>query len=225
MIMRICQNCRAELNDFDSVCEYCGYEFPVNVEFESAMDKATQILNSLQRMTDASYKIVKADLRIYEEALSFTDNIKVLYSESRKAQDLIHIIEKTILSLQDKIQKFKKSQYTKTKIFSLFLYFLCEIGIFFLIVIVSVSDADTVKSFAVGLPAFLCALVGAGLSSDSGYIWGGFLGGMIVGGLIGYLIFLLIGTSLGQLIFIILGTIGLIVGTVCRIKGAKKKWL
>lgn len=194
MIMRICQNCRAELNNFDSICEYCGYEFPVNVEFESAMDKATQILNSLQRMTDASYKIVKVDLRIYEEALSFTDNIKVLYSESRKAQDLIHRIEKQFYPCKI---KFKKSQYTKTKIFSLFLSFLCEIGIFFLIVIVSVSDADTVKSFAVGLPAFLCALVGAGLSSDSGYIGGGFFVGMIIGGLIGYLIFLLIGTPLG----------------------------
>ena len=48
---------------------------------------------------------------------------------------------------------------------------------------------------------------------------------MILGGFIGYLIFLLIATPIGQLIFLILGTVGVIVGTVCRIRGVKKKWL
>lgn len=222
--MKICNVCRAEVNDFDSICEYCGSELPVNVEFESAIDKTTQVLDYLQRISNASYKIVKSDLRTYEDVLSYTCNVKALYAESRKAQDLIHKIEKIIPSLQDKIRKFKKSQYKKTLIFSLFLSVLCEFGILFLIALISAFDAENVKSFAVGIPALLCALIGAGLSSDSGYIWGGFFGGMIVGGLIGYLIFLLIGTSLGQLIFFIAGTIGLIVGTVCRIKGAKKKW-
>ena len=60
--MRVCPVCRAELNDFDSICEYCGTELPVNIEFESCLTKAETIFNLFERISKDSYKLTKADL-------------------------------------------------------------------------------------------------------------------------------------------------------------------
>ena len=153
------------------------------------------------------------------------ENAKELYGESQKLQEIIKKIEKINPSLQEKIKKYKKFQYKKTVITTILLSFLSIFGILTLLTLISIFNSEDVKIWTVGIPALICALIGAGFSSDSGYLWGGFFGGMILGGFIGYLIFLLIATPIGQLIFLILGTVGVIVGTVCRIRGVKKKWL
>ena len=223
--MRVCPVCRAEVNDFDSICEYCGTELPVNVEFESCLIKAETIFNLFERISKDSYKLTKADLSSYKEYLTYIENAKELYGESLKLQEIIKKIEKIHPSLQEKIKKYKKFQYKKTVITTILLSFLSIFGILTLLTLISIFSPEDVKTWTVGIPALICALIGAGLSSDSSYLWGGFFGGMIVGGFIGYLIFLLIATPIGQLIFLIVGTVGVIVGTVCRIIGAKKKWL
>ena len=222
--MRVCPVCRAGVNDFDSICEYCGTELPVNVEFESCLTKAETIFNLFERISKDSYKLTKADLTSYKEYLTYIENAKELYGESQKLQEIIKKIEKINPSLQEKIKKYKKFQYKKTVITTILLSFLSIFGILTLLTLISIFSPEDVKTWTVGIPALICALIGAGLSSDSGYLWGGFFGGMIVGGFIGYLIFLLIATPIGQLIFLIVGTVGVIVGTVCRIRGAKKKW-
>ena len=223
--MRVCPVCRAEVNDFDSICEYCGTELPVNVEFESCLTKAEKIFNLFERISKDSCKLTKADLTSYKEYLTYIENAKELYGESQKLQEIIKKIEKINPSLQEKIKKYKKFQYKKTVITTILLSFLSIFGILTLLTLISIFSPEDVKTWTVGIPALICALIGAGLSSDSGYLWGGFFGGMMVGGFIGYLIFLLIATPIGQLIFLIVGTVGVIVGTVCRIRGAKKKWL
>lgn len=223
--MRVCPACRAELNDFDSICEYCGTELPVNIEFESCLTKAETIFNLSERISKDSYKLTKADLTSYKEYLTYIENAKELYGESQKLQEIIKKIEKINPSLQEKIKKYKKFQYKKTVITTILLSFLSIFGILTLLTLISIFNSEDVKTWTVGIPVLICALIGAGLSSDSGYLWGGFFGGMILGGFIGYLIFLLIATPVGQLIFLILGTVGVIVGTVCRIRGVKKKWL
>lgn len=222
--MRVCPVCRAELNDFDSICEYCGTELPVNIEFESCLTKAETIFNLFERISKDSYKLTKADLTSYKEYLTYIENAKELYGESQKLQEIIKKIEKINPSLQEKIKKYKKFQCKKTVITTILLSFLSIFGILTLLTLISIFSPEDVKTWTVGIPALICAFIGAGLSSDSGYLWGGFFGGMIVGGFIGYLIFLLIATPIGQLIFLIVGTVGIIVGTVCRIRGAKKKW-
>ena len=222
--MRVCPVCRAEVNDFDSICEYCGTELPVNVEFESCLTKAETIFNLFERISKDSYKLTKADLTSYKEYLTYIENAKELYGESQKLQEIIKKIEKINPSLQEKIKKYKKFQYKKTVITTILLSFLSIFCILTLLTLISIFNPEDVKTWTVGIPALICALIGAGLSSDSSYLWGGFFGGMIVGGFIGYLIFLLIATPIGQLIFLIVGTVGVIVGTVCRIRGAKKKW-
>ena len=223
--MRVCPVCRAEVNDFDSICEYCGTELPVNVEFESCLTKAETIFNLFERISKDSYKLTKADLTSYKEYLTYIENAKELYGESQKLQEIIKKIEKINPSLQEKIKKYKKFQYKKTVITTILLSFLSIFCILTLLTLISIFNPEDVKTWTVGIPALICALIGAGLSSDSSYLWGGFFGGMIVGGFIGYLIFLLIATPIGQLIFLIVGTVGVIVGTVCRIRGVKKKWL
>ena len=222
--MRVCPVCRAEVNDFDSICEYCGTELPVNVEFELCLTKAETIFNLFERISKDSYKLTKADLTSYKEYLTYIENAKELYGESQKLQEIIKKIEKINPSLQEKIKKYKKFQYKKTVITTILLSFLSIFCILTLLTLISIFNPEDVKTWTVGIPALICALIGAGLSSDSSYLWGGFFGGMIVGGFIGYLIFLLIATPIGQLIFLIVGTVGVIVGTVCRIRGAKKKW-
>ena len=222
--MRVCPVCRAEVNDFDSICEYCGTELPVNIEFESCLTKVETILNFFERILYDSYKLTKADLSSYNEYLPYIENAKELYGESQKLQEIINKIEKVNPPLQEKIKKYKKAQYKKTVITTILLSLLAVFGILILLALISIFDSEDVKTWVVGIPALICALIGAGLSADSGYLWGGFFGGIIVGGLIGYLIFLLIATPIGQLIFLIAGTAGVIVATVCRIRGAKKKW-
>lgn len=223
--MRVCPVCKAEVNDYDSICEYCGTELSVNIEFESCLTKVETILNFFERISYDSYKLTKADLSSYKEYLSYIENAKELYGESQKLQEIINKIEKVNPSLQEKIKKYKKAQYKKTVITTILLSLLAVFGILILLVLISIFDSEDVKTWAVGIPALICALIGAGLSSDSGYLWGGFFGGMIVGGIIGYLIFLLIATPVGQLIFLIAGTVGVIVGAIFRIRGARKKWL
>lgn len=223
--MRVCPVCRAEVNDYDSICEYCGSELPVNVEFESCLTKAEMILNFFERTTIESYKLTKADVTSYNEYLSYIESAKELYGESQKLQQLIDKIEKLNPKLQEKIKKYKKTRYKKTVITTIILSLLSVFGILILLALVSIFDSEDVKTWVVGIPSLICAVIGAGLSSDSSYLWGGFFGGMIVGGIIGYLIFFLIATPIGQLIFLITGTVGVIVGTICRIRGAKKKWL
>lgn len=223
--MRVCPVCRAEVNDYDSICEYCGSELPVNVEFESCLTKAEMIHNFFERTTIESYTLTKADVTSYNEYFSYIENAKELYGESQKLQQLIDKIEKLNPKLQEKIKKYKKTRYKKTVITTIILSLLSVFGILILLALVSIFDSEDVKTWVVGIPSLICAVIGAGLSSDSSYLWGGFFGGMIVGGIIGYLIFFLIATPIGQLIFLITGTVGVIVGTICRIRGAKKKWL
>ena len=222
--MRICPICKAEVNDFDSVCDYCGSELDLNIEFENAMSKAEEFFNALKRMSESACKLTNSDLKKYDEALSFVENVKSNYAESSRAQKILYEILKLEPAVSEKIKNFKKSQYRKTKALTVILSIIAEMSILFLLVLISVFNPEDVKTWAVSIPALICALIGAGLSSDSGYLWGGFFAGMFVGGIIGYLIFLLIATPIGQLIFLVAGTVGLIVGTVCRIRGAKKKW-
>ena len=170
--MRVCPACRAELNDFDSICEYCGTELPVNIEFESCLTKAETIFNLFERISKYSYK----------GYLTYIENAKELYGESQKLQEIIKKIEKINPSLQEKIKKYKKFQYKKTVITTILLSFLSIFGILTLLTLISFFNSEDVKIWTVGIPALICALIGAGLSSDSGYLWGGFFGGMILGG-------------------------------------------
>ena len=173
--MRVCPACRAELNDFDSICEYCGTELPVNIEFESCLTKAETIFNLSERISKDSYKLTK-------EYLTYIENAKELYGESQKLQEIIKKIEKINPSLQEKIKKYKKFQYKKTVITTILLSFLSIFGILTLLTLISIFNSEDVKTWTVGIPVLICALIGAGLSSDSGYLWGGFFGGMILGG-------------------------------------------
>ena len=122
--MRVCPVCRAEVNDFDSICEYCGTELPVNIEFESCLTKVETILNFFERISYDSYKLTKADLTFYKEYLTYIENAKELYGESQKLQEIIKKIEKINPSLQEKIKKYKKFQYKKTVITTILLSFL-----------------------------------------------------------------------------------------------------
>jgi len=74
--------------------------------------------------------------------------------------------------------------------------------------LVSVFNSDDVEGFVIGIPGLLGLLIGLGLSADSSYVWGGAIGGMLVGGLIGMLIFWLISNPIGQLLLLVFGTVG-----------------
>ena len=221
--MRICPACGGAVNEFDSVCDYCGTELSINKEFEAAIKVIDQILISFKQVSNASHIITKSDLQMFDKAIFEIKNAKSIYGESRKMQRIIAEIEEIIPTVTEKIEKYKIIQYRKTEVFTILLSLLSIFGLFILLYLISIFDSEDVKTWVVGIPALICALIGMGLSSDSRHLWGAFLGGMIVGGIIGYLIFLLIGTSVGQLILLIAGTLGVIIFAVFRIKGAKRK--
>lgn len=223
--MRVCPNCRAEVNDFDSICEYCGSLLPVNTEFESAVKNAAEILEKLKEFSSDSYNLEKCDYDFYNSSNLKIENIKNIYGESKEVQKISDEIEHLKPKLELKIKEFKKSQYRKTKFFTVLISVLAEFSIFLICILVFAFDSEDVKTFVVGIPGLIGLLAGLGLSYDSGYGWGGAIGGMIVGGLLGYLLYFLVAIPIGQLIFIVGGTISLIVYSICRIKKAKKQWL
>lgn len=223
--MRVCPNCRAEVNDFDSVCEYCGSQLPVNTEFESALKNATEILEKLKEFSSSSYKIEKRDYDFYNSSKAKIENIKNIYSESKEFQKISDEIEHLNPKLESKIKEFKKSQYRKNKLLTVLISILAEFSIFLICILTYMFDKEDVLGFVAGIPSLIGFLIGLGLSYDSGYGWAGAFGGLIVGGLLGYFLYFLVAIPVGQLIFVVGGTISLIIYSICRIKKAKKEWL
>lgn len=223
--MRVCPNCRAEVNDFDSICEYCGSLLPVNTEFESAVKNAAEILEKLKEFSSDSYNLEKRDYDFYNSSNLKIENIKNIYGESKEVQKISDEIEHLKLKLELKIKEFKKSQYRKTKLLTVLISVLAEFSIFLICILTYMFNKENVLGFVAGIPGLIGFLLGLGLSYDSGYGWGGAIGGMIVGGLLGYLLYFLVAIPIGQLIFIVGGTISLTVYSICRIKKAKKQWL
>lgn len=223
--MRVCPNCRAEINDFDSICEYCGSQLPVNTEFESALKNATEILEKLKKISSDSYNLEKRDYDFYNSSNLKIENIKNIYGESKEVQKLSDEIEHLKQKLELKIKEFKKSQYRKTKFFTVLISILAEFSIFLICILTYMFEKEDVLGFVAGIPGLIGFLLGLGLCYDSGYGWAGAFGGLIAGGLFGYLLYFLVAIPIGQLIFIVGGTISLIVYSSCRIKKAKKQWL
>lgn len=223
--MRVCPNCRAEINDFDPICEYCGSQLPINTEFESALKTAAQILEKLKTFSSDSYNLEKRDYDFYNSSNLKIENIKTIYSESKEVQKISDEIEHLKSKLELKIKEFKKSQYRKNKFFTVLISILAEFSIFLICILTYMFDKEDVLGFVAGIPGLIGFLLGFGLSYDSGYSWAGAFGGLIVGGLFGYILYFLVAIPIGQLIFIVGGTISLIVYSVCRIKKAKKQWL
>lgn len=223
--MRVCPTCRAEINDYDSICEYCGTELPLNEQFELAIKNSELIINEANVMISDSYKLKKIDLDIVDRLTSPSSYLKNNYSESDLALQRISQIEKLQTKLKDKIEKYKKAQYKKNIRNIVLLSILSEFTLFIFCALVSIFNPDDVEGFIVGIPGLLGLLIGLGLSADSSYVWGGAIVGMLAGGLIGMLIFWLISNPVGQLLLIFGGTIGVVLGIILGIKKAKQKWL
>lgn len=223
--MRVCPSCRAEVNDFDSVCEYCGSQLPVNTEFESVLKNVMEILEKLKKFSLDSYNLEKRDYDFYNSSNLKIENIKNIYGESKEIQKISDEAEHLKQKLELKIKEFKKSQYRKTKLLTVLISVLGEFSIFLICILTYMFDKEDVLGFVAGIPCLIGLLAGLGLSYDSGYGWAGAFGGLIVGGLFGYLLYFLVAIPIGQLIFIVGGTISLIIYSICRIKKAKKQWL
>lgn len=223
--MRVCPNCRAEVNDFDSICEYCGSQLPVNTEFESALKNVREILEKLKEFLSDSYNLEKRDHDFYNSSNLKIENIKNIYGESKEVQKISDEIEHLKPKLELKIKEFKKSQCRKTKFLTVLISILAEFLIFLICILTYMFDKKDVLGFVAGIPSLIGFLLGIGLCYDSGYGWAGAFGGLIVGGLLGYFLYFLVAIPVGQFIFIVGGTISLIIYSICRIKKAKKQWL
>lgn len=223
--MRVCPNCRAEVNDFDSICEYCGSQLPMNTEFESSLKEIAGILEKLKAFSSDSYSLEKRDYDFYNSSNLKVENIKNIYGESKEIQKISDEIEHLKQKLEVKIKEFKKSQYRKIKFLTVLISILAELAIFLICILTYLFDKEDVLGFVAGIPGLIGLLIGIGLSYDSGYSWAGAFGGLIVGGLLGYFLYFLVAIPVGQLIFIPGETIGLITYSVCKIKKAKKQWL
>lgn len=221
--MRACPSCRAEVNDFDSVCEYCGTELPLNEVFELAIKNAELLNHEAQSMLSESYKLTKSNLNI-DRFVAAVKTLNIKYSESELAQKKIVELNKSIRLLEEKIKSFKNRQYKKYRRNAIIFSILGIFAILILISLISTADPNDVEGFVVGIPSLLGLLIGLGLSADSGYAWGGAVVGMMVGGGIGYFIFWLIAIPIGQIIFLFGGTVGIIIGLILGLKKAKKKW-
>ena len=223
--MRLCPTCRALVSEYDSSCEYCGTELPIDEEFELAIKNAELILEEATKINEKSYKLKKYDLDIINRLESPKEYLEKNYSESELANKKISAINKIVISLKDKIKIFKKSQYRKSIRNIILISLFTEISIFLLCTLVFLFNPEDVESFVIGLPALIGLLLGIGITSDSSSALGGAIVGMIGGGLLGIVIFWLISTPFGQLILILVGTVSVILGIIFGIKKARKIWL
>ncbi len=197
--MRVCPLCKAEISDFDSQCEYCGKEIPLDPECETILQDAEFILlkakDAINENTGGSKKI-KDTMKSVARKIDFLNQ----FEDVKKIKKLLNGLVQNQELLERKFISIRKKEKRRTIIFSI----IAEISIFLFLFLVSTFETESIETFIYGFFGVIFTVIGVALSKN-------FWIGLIVGALIAALLFWCVTTFIGKNALILIWTISIII--------------
>ena len=207
--MRVCPVCRAELNDFESVCEYCGTEISLSDKNKALLENISFVLNSsnilINSNTANSKKIIETISWITDLIVSISD-----YSDFPKISELLKQLEKNKSLLEQKLLSVEHIERKNKVIITFLLSFVVEIVLFVIFLLVALYGKDKSESIIYGLLTTAGLIFGAYIFSNSTMLGGAIVGGFI-GGIFSAIVSWLVISSIGQMILFLIFTISLVI--------------
>ena len=205
--MRICPYCRAEVNDFDSECEYCGAELPLDGEAASIIEKIENLLSNVRFVLNNQNEKASSIKSCISNIETFLQCIEPL-SENKPIAKSISELKSLKKQLEDRLFPLEKKERRRTTVRTIVFSIIAEITLFivFLLVLIFGKEAtENAISIALGI---IGIVVGIGLINEN--FWTGFFSGLIGGVILSCLVNWLVSTPIGQIILLVTWTIGIV---------------
>ena len=143
--MRVCPFCKAEISDFDSQCEYCGKEIPLDPECETILQDAEFVLQKAENAVNENSGGSKKIKDVMESVARKIDFLKQ-FEDVERIKKLLNSLAKNQELLEQKFISIRKKEKRRAIIFSIF----AEISIFLFLFLASNFEAESVETFIYG---------------------------------------------------------------------------
>lgn len=212
--MRICPVCKAEVSDFESKCEYCGTEIPLNSECSAILKNAEFVFSKSDEILNKK-KIKAKEIKESIKSISIIEDSLINFAESEKILKLLSDLKKRKEMLEQKLVPIKKQERLKKILLTIILSIIAEIALFVIFLLVDIYGKSSVEKVVYGIVGIVFIILGMGISKD---LWTGFFGGLIVAAIIGALFTWLVASVTGQIALIFIWTISIIVFDVITLR-------
>lgn len=205
--MRFCPYCRAEVNDFDSECEYCGAELPLDEEAALIIEKIENLLKNVnfvlnnQNEKASSIKACIDNIEVYKPILQ-------PLSENKPIAKYISELNSLQKQLEMKLEPLEKKEKRTKKIRIIVSSILAELILFILLFLVYFFGKEATGNVILAILGFGGIIIGVGFSGEK--FWMGFFSGLIGGIIMDYFVNWLFSTPMGQVILTIVWTSAII---------------
>lgn len=213
--IRICPVCRADIDIFSSVCDYCDAEIALPEETEAILRNAQAVLKESDELLNSpEIKSSKAEKTV--EKIKTVLEILSTFEESAAVRPICSGLKKNQMFLEEKIPPLKKKERKKLIALTVLLSLISEFVLLFVFMLAAFLGRENIETVVLGGLGLFGLIIGAMFMNDSPVA--GAIGGLILGEIIGGLIVWLISYSIGQFVLFIGWTIFIIIFDAIRLR-------